>query len=273
MANAAGVVLMNWPLAFRELLSGLKEVHADSGNWTLNRSFGPIYHDIHRGLDDPCFDFLRREFESFLQHAWEAPLAKRNRNLSEETIERHRWVSFASAAEACGLGVSVVKRLHQQGQIAYREKASEGRVFTVVDLDQLKAISQQLQGVVDMKETSNLLSLCRKRVRQLLAGGTLQFFGGEPRQGERWLIDCRSINELIVEKLPTSTDQSLVTINHLAKHFLPKGGGLVELVQAIRAGELRVYRQAETGPVAVGRGYSSRKSLHRGNKPELEARA
>lgn len=91
MANAAGVVLMNW-LAFRELLSGPKAVHSDNEHWTLSRSFGPIYHDIHRDLDDSCFDFLRREFESFLQHAWEAPLAKRNRNLSEETIERHRCV-------------------------------------------------------------------------------------------------------------------------------------------------------------------------------------
>ncbi|MCS5515165.1 hypothetical protein NWF32_06220 [Pseudomonas qingdaonensis] len=155
----------------------------------------------------------------------EAPLAKRNRNLSEETIERHRWVSFDSAAEACGLGVSVIKRLHQEGQIAYREKVHEDRVFTVVDLDHLKAISQHLQGVADMKETSTLLSLCRNRVRQLLAGGTLQFFGGEPRPGERWLIDCRSINELIDEKLPTSSDQSLVSINYLAKHSLPKGVG------------------------------------------------
>ena len=76
-----------------------------------------------------------------------------------------------------------------------------------------------------MKETSTLLSLCRNRVRQLLAGGTLQFFGGEPRPGERWLIDCRSINELIDEKLPTSSDQSLVSINYLAKHSLPKGVG------------------------------------------------
>lgn len=252
MANAAGVVLMNWPLAFRELLSGLKAVHSDNEHWTLSRSFGPIYHDIHRDLDDSCFDFLRREFESFLQHAWEAPLAKRNRNLSEETIERHRWVSFDSAAEACGLGVSVIKRLHQEGQIAYREKVHEDRVFTVVDLDHLKAISQHLQGVADMKETSTLLSLCRNRVRQLLAGGTLQFFGGEPRPGERWLIDCRSINELIDEKLPTSSDQSLVSINYLAKHSLPKGGGLVELVQAIRAGELRAYGPAENGSVAVG---------------------
>ncbi|WP_225850721.1 hypothetical protein [Pseudomonas monteilii] len=252
MANAAGVVLMNWPLAFRELLSGLKAVHSDNEHWTLSRSFGPIYQDIHRDLDDPCFDFLRREFESFLQHAWEAPLAKRNRNLSVETIERHRWVSFASAAEACGLGVSVVKRLHQQGQIAYREKPHEDRIFTVVDLDQLKVISQQIQGAVDMKQTVNLLSLCHTRVRQLLAAGTLQFFGGEPRPGERWLIDRRSINEMIDEKLPTSTDQSLVTINYLAKHSLPKGGGLIELIQAIRAGELRAYRQAETGPVGVG---------------------
>lgn len=39
MANAAGVVLMNWPLAFRELLSGLKAVHSDNEHWTLSRSF------------------------------------------------------------------------------------------------------------------------------------------------------------------------------------------------------------------------------------------
>ena len=252
MANAAGEVLMNWPLAFREMLSGLKEAYAESGRWKLSRAFGPIYHDIHRDLNDPCFDFLRREFESFLQHAWEAPLAKRNRNLSEEAVERHRWVSFATAAEACGLGASVVKRLHHHGELAYREMTHEHRVFTVVDLEQLKEISQQIPDAVDMKQTVNLLNLCHKRVRQLLAVGILKSFGGEPRPGERWLIDSHSINELLDEKLSTSTDQDLVTINHLAKHSLPKGGGLVELVQAIRAGDLRAYSPAENGSVAVG---------------------
>lgn len=253
MANTAGEVLMNWPKAFREMLSDLKDVYSEHGHWTLGRSFGPIYHDIHRNLNDPCFSFLRREFESFVQHAWEAPLAKRNRHLSEETIEGHRWVSIPSAAKACGVTVSAVKRLHQHGQIDYREKTHKNRVYTVVDLDQLQAISRQIQDAADMKQTVNLLSLCQKRVRQLLAVGVLRFFGGKPRPGEKWLIDYRSINELIDEKLPISADQDLATINYLAKYSLPKGGGMAELVQAIRAGELRAYRLAETGPVAVGK--------------------
>lgn len=91
---------------------------------------------------------------------------------------------------------------------------------------------QHLQGVADMKETSTS-RFRRNRVRQLLAGGTSSSSAGEPRPGERWLIDCRSINELIDEKLPTSLHQSLVSINYLAKHSLPKVAGKVELVQAI----------------------------------------
>lgn len=92
LASAAGEILMNWPRAFRDLLSDLRDVNSDGKGWKLTTAFGPIYRDIQHDLNAPCFDFVRSEFESFLQNAWEAPLAKRNRLLSDKAVEEHRWV-------------------------------------------------------------------------------------------------------------------------------------------------------------------------------------
>jgi hypothetical protein len=71
----------------------------------------------------------------------------------------------------------------------------------------------------------------------------------ENRPGERWLIDCRSINELIDEKLPTLTR---ACVDQLLASILCPRGWVGQLVQAIRAGELRAYGPAENGSVAVG---------------------
>ncbi|MNJ38441.1 hypothetical protein D3C77_332880 [compost metagenome] len=43
-----------------------------------------------------------------------------------------------------------------------------------------------------------------------------------------------------------------MTINFIAKHYLPAGGGLVELIQAIKCGAIQAYRSDEDEPAALG---------------------
>lgn len=61
-----------------------------------------------------------------------------------------------------------------------------------------------------MKQAVRLLHICSERVRQLATAGIVSYFGGEPRQGERWLVDFRLIDELMNVALSATTENDLV---------------------------------------------------------------
>ncbi|MDN6864799.1 TniQ family protein [Pseudomonas rhodesiae] len=253
LAQAAGEILMNWPRAFRDLLSDLRSTRPSGMGWKLASAFGPIYTDIYHDLQAPCFAFVRAEFESFVQQAWEAPLAKRNRYLSENTITDHRWVSINEAARLTGLLKSCVQRLHDHGEVASREVVhSSGRKSKVVDVGQVRELALLMQKAVNLRQAAKLLHINPERVRQLITGGILKFYGGKPKAGERWLIDVDSLSGLRFERTQAPPGNTLVTINYLAKHHLPTGGGLVEMIEAIRSGELKAFRDMDQSKAAVG---------------------
>ncbi|MNE11837.1 Helix-turn-helix domain protein [compost metagenome] len=126
------------------------------------------------------------------------------------------------------------------------------RVGKVIDLSHLREISLRIKGAVNMMQAARLLHISTVRVRQLVAAGIIRVFGGEPRHGESWLIDGNSIADLSIESIISGAEKDLVTVSYLAKHHLPAGGGLVELIQAIRSGEIRAYRGADDGHSTLG---------------------
>ncbi|WP_454866718.1 hypothetical protein [Pseudomonas lini] len=164
------------------------------------------------------------------------------RNLSEKTIQDHRWVSIEEAARLTGLLRSFVERLHDHGELESREIAhSSGRKLKVVDVALLRELSLRMQGSVNMRQAAKLLHINLERVRQLISAGMLRFHGGRPKPGENWLIDVDSIDALRPENMEPATGSGFVTVNYLAKHHLPAGGGLVELIKAVQAGQLQAF--------------------------------
>ncbi|MGX1182964.1 hypothetical protein AB7M29_000643 [Pseudomonas sp. F-14 TE3623] len=253
LAQAAGEILMNWPRAFRDLLSDLRSTRPTGTGWKLASAFGPIYRDIHHDLQASCYAFVRAEFESFVQQAWEAPLAKRNRYLSEKTITGHRWVFIDEAARLTGLLKSCVQRLHDHGEVDSREIVhSSGRKSKVVDVDQVRELALLMEKAVNLRQAAKLLHINLERVRQLTSGGILKFYGGRPKAGEQWLIDVDSLGGLEIARTQAPPGNTLVTVNYLAKHHLPTGGGLVEMIKAIKSGELRAFRDADESKTAIG---------------------
>ncbi|MGV8861907.1 MAG: TniQ family protein [Pseudomonas sp.] len=252
LAQAAGQILENWPRAFRDLLSDLRDTRSNEKDWKLASAFGPIYRDIHHDLVAPCFDFVRTEFESYVKDEWHAPISRRNRYLSEKTIQDHRWVSIDEAARLTGLLRSFIKRLHDHGELDSREIVhSCGRKSKVIDVVQLRELSLRMQGSVNMRQAAKLLHINLDRVRQLISSGMLRFYGGRPKHGENWLIDVDSIGTLRPESIEPAAGSGFVTVNYLAKHHLPAGGGLVELIKAIQAGQLQAFSDGD-GKVMLG---------------------
>lgn len=238
----AGQLLMTWPGGLFCLLDSIRSRRAQQAGWKINQAVGPLYQDIYRRLNGVQFDFVRAAFEDYLRDRWEAPLALRNRNLSSELIEEHRWVSLNEAAKTMEVDSALLKRLVAQGKIASREYShGSGRTGCVVDLETVKVIVDSLKKALTLEQVGKILALSQGRVRQLVEAGLLVPMGGRPRAGERWWIDPLSVDSCAVCTLDTERrlDQT-VSVAQLAQFRIKNGKEFVALVRAIHSGKLHV---------------------------------
>lgn len=262
LAAAAGKVLLGWPKTFYDLLNDLMKLRESSLSWRLGSAFGRIYNDVYLSLTDRCYDFIRGEFEQYVILHWEGPLAMRNRRLSECTLLAHRWLPYKKAARTVGLPESFLRRMHVSGELPTREFTYAcGKTAIVVDLEEARRLTSSRHEPLNLRETSRLLCLSRKRIEQLIGAGILKFVGGCPHAGERWLVDYSSIIALTPTRFLTSPGVDFITISQVAKHYLPTSNGLAELVVAIKDGEIPVFCRAESEPVCVGEWLVSKAEL------------
>ncbi|OPA96915.1 hypothetical protein BFW87_11390 [Pseudomonas fluorescens] len=262
LAAAAGKVLQGWPKNFHDLLNDLMALRESSLSWRLGSAFGRIYNDIYLSLTDKCYDFIRDEFEQYVALYWEGPLAMRNRRLSECTLLAHRWLPYKKAARAVGLPESFLRRMHASGELATREFTYTcGKTATVVDLEDARNLTTFRHEPLNLRETSRLLCLSRKRIEQLIGAEILKFVGGFPDAGEKWLIDFSSIEALAPKTFLKSSGVDFITISQAAKHYFPTSSGLTELVVAIKDGEIPVFCRAESESLCVGKWLVSKSKI------------
>lgn len=262
IAVAAGNIFRGWPQSFHQLLLGLMTQRTSSGAWKLSSAFGPIYNDLYISLTDHCYDFVRGEFEKFIILHWQAPLALRNRRLSERTLLDHRWLPYSQAARTVGLPENFLRRMRLSGDLGDREFTySCGKKVSVVDVEEVRKLSLVRHEPLNLRETSRLLCLSRKRIQQLIDARILIFFGGFPSSGEQWLVDHNSIVALRPPSFLEEAGEDFVTISQVAKHYLPTSGGLVELVRGIQSGEIPVFCRAATESIIMGKWLVSKHDL------------
>lgn len=262
LAVAAGEMFLGWPKTFHSLLTDLKRQRASSHPWKLGLAFGPIYNDVYLSLIDQCYDFIRSEFEKYVIRYWEGPLAIRNRRLSECTLLAHRWLPYNQAARTVGLPENFLRRMRLSGELDDREFTYPcGKTVAVVDIEEVRKLSLVRHEPLNLRETSRLLSLSRKRIEQLIDAGVLRFFGGCPSAGEKWLVDYNSIVALRPLEFLTSPGEDFLTISQIAKHYLPTSSGLVELVRAIQSGEISAFCRADSDIISMGKWLVSQNEL------------
>lgn len=254
LAKSAGQILMGWPKSFHDLLTDLMQYRQSNISSKLGAAFGPIYSDVFLLLTDPCYDFVRLEFENYIVKNWTGPLALRNRRLSECTLLEHRWLPYNKAAEITGLPKNFLRRMHSSGELDSREFSySCGKTVTVVDIEEARNLSSVAREPLNLREVSRLLCLSKKRVQQLIAARLLKFVGGVPQAGERWLIDSASVAALAPDNFLLFSRDDFKTISQVAKYYLPSSGGLVELAKAIKSGEISVFCKTECERLSFGK--------------------
>lgn len=254
IAKSAGSILMGWPQNFHDLLADLMKIRGSKLSPKLGSTFGLIYHDVYLSLTDQSYDFVRSEFERYIVENWEGPLDMRNRRLSECTLLQHRWLPYNKAAQIVGLPEKILRRMHFSGELDAREfRYSCGKTVAVVDVEKARRLSSLIREPLNLRETSRLLCLSRKRIEQLIGAGILKYVGGAPLAGEKWMIDYSSIVSLTPARFLPYPSDGFVTISQIAKHYLPTSSGLVDLVMAIQSGKISVYCREAAEALNIGK--------------------
>lgn len=248
IAEQAGQALRNWPHGFIRLLDSIRFGRNSEQTWRIARAMGPIYHDIYKGLPAPQFDFIRAAFEAYLRDHWQAPVALRNRNLSHELIENHRWVSREEATHALGIDSTLIDYLVDYGQIASRKhRYPSGRQGLVVDTDIQKPLLGRLQKAITLEEGARRLGIGKTQARQLVREGLLMTFGGTPQAGARWWVDPASFEKFDNTPLVSNSPQiGVMPVTHFARHLAMTEKQFAAFARAIVAGDLRAFSPGET---------------------------
>lgn len=247
IAEQAGQALRNWPHGFIRLLDSIRVGRNSEQTWRIARAMGPIYNDIYKVLPAPQFDFIRAAFEAYVRDHWQAPVALRNRNLTQELIKKHRWVSREEAAHTLGIDTPLVDYLVDNRQMRSREyKYPSGRHARVVNMNVPEPLLERLRSAVTLEEAAEILAIGKARTRQLVTAGVLKTFVGPPRQGGRWWLDPASFEELRdAPRLSTPPDAPVSTVAQIARHLAMTNTEFTEMTRAISGGTLKVFSAAD----------------------------
>lgn len=237
-------VLDDWPLGYHAFLARQRSAFAEATH--ISEAFGRYYWCLYRELANPCFDFLRVEFETFLREHWFGLLGRRNRRLSLLTIEAQRSQPLEKAARDAGVGKSVVRHLARQGKIeAVVVDHSSGRSTMAIRKQDIDNIRATAADHITILEAARFLGISRPRVRELIDAGVLATHLQKPRSNaSTWLLSRDSVealSKLAAKSLWSGNDDACecIELGNLLKTWCLRTGEFAELLGAISSGVLR----------------------------------
>jgi hypothetical protein len=209
ISQAAGDALINWPSGYHNLLGGLisKACH-EAHSARLTKRFGYFYTALYKRFGHKQFNFLRREFESYVREEWPGQLADRNRRLSKATRAEHKWVPLTTAARQLGVKRSVVCSFIERGMLNGQIHATvAGRTSGTVRRDTLELLCAEKARWLTLAETREVLHLSRKGAYVLLESGKLRPVSGPTVDGRTvWRFSAAEVAALGPQVLDRSAD-------------------------------------------------------------------
>ncbi|MFM0258054.1 TniQ family protein [Paraburkholderia sediminicola] len=209
ISQAAGEGLINWPSGYRNLLASLiSKACSEAHSARLTKRFGYFYTALYKRFGHKQFDFLRREFESYIREEWPGQLADRNRRLSKSTRMGHKWVPLTAAAKQLGVKRSVVCSFIERGMLSGQLHATTaGRISGTVRRDTLDVLCAEKARWLTLSETREALHLSRKGAYALLASGKLRPVSGPTVDGRTvWRFSASDVAALDPEISGRSAD-------------------------------------------------------------------
>jgi hypothetical protein len=209
ISQAAGEALINWPRGYHDLLGSLiSKACSEAHSARLTKRFGYFYTALYKRFGDKQFDFLRREFESYIRDEWPGQLADRNRRLPKSTRIGHKWVPLTAAAKQLGVKRSVVCSFIERGMLCGQLHATTaGRISGTVRRDTLEVLCAEKARWLTLAETREALRLSRKGAYALLESGKLRPVSGPTVDGRTvWRFSASDVAALDLEISGCSAD-------------------------------------------------------------------
>lgn len=240
VSSLAAEILFNWPDALHGTLDRLQAASSGEKNG-LTGVFRHAYLYLYKGLKEAAYAQVRDAFEAWLAEHWKGLLARRNRRLAVELLEKVQWIPGSVAAQDLGISMARLRLLVREGKLEGEESFStSGRRYTVVRRDQLDAIRVQLAGEMTMAEAMDLLGIGKVRMQRILR----LLFPSARRIADKaylpWCVPRGEVEALLAlgVNLPMIgiPDEHQVSLGHLFKYWNWDGDEIVALVEAVKAG-------------------------------------
>lgn len=250
VSSLAAEILFDWPNTLHRTLDRLQAASADQ-KVGLMGVFKQAYAYLYKGLMESAFVPVREGFESWLAASWKGGVARRNRRLTTELLEKVQWIPGNVAAEALGISMARLRFLIQEGRLDGQESFStSGRRFLIVRRDQLDEIRAQLTGELTLKEAMDLLGIGKVRMQRILR---LLFPSARRINDEAylpWCVSRREVEALLVlgghVPVVSIPEENQVSLGHLLKYWNWTGEEIVGLIEATKAGTIELQAMLDS---------------------------
>lgn len=233
---AAANTLDRWPENFLTLLALNQALPSTQ---SVRRDFGTVYTVLYRCLNGSEYQFLRNEFEKFVNNNWQGTLTKRNKSFSRGTLAKHPRMTLKDAAAKTKAAPSVLKRL---GSIvaAAEVGTTHGRRMTTVETRRL----QHIDGVT-LQKAAQLLHLPERRIRLLIEAEVIKAdISPVIYKAAAWFISLYELQKLMLHDEGRCSADA-VSFAHVMKCGKLSNEEFIGLVRALMTGEVQTVNGNE----------------------------
>ena len=249
ITTATADLLTEWPQNFFDLLDRLRADSPDSSR--IGDTYGRLYRALYVDLAEPCFQFLRDAFEAYLHEHWFGLLGKRNRRLSEKTINHHPRKPLRIVASNNKTGRSVVKHLAHAGAIdGTAIKHASGRTTWAFPDVALSQVKERLANTLNLGQARKLLGINKCRMYELIDADLLRpWISPAKSKSAAWSLSRKDVQTLARIGTPHAADNSvecrkLVTMHQVLKAWRLQKNEFPAIIRAIQSTALCCYRRA-----------------------------
>ena len=243
MTSLAAEIIDQWPQSFFALLEQMHDRGPIINPGKLSGRFGHFYHVLYRGFPEPEFDFLRRDFETYIAENWRGSFGRRNRRLFENLPKPLSWIPANHACQRLGISNRRLNNLVVEGRISGEERIGKsGRRFLVVRREDVETELAKGETDIDLKTCAALLGLKKMRVASLLpllipearrAGGA----------GCTWVIPRKTVEDLLRINQTTQARNTVspdeVTMAYVLRYWPWADHAVAQLMLAVLAESIK----------------------------------
>lgn len=251
LLEGANSLLADWPAAFHTLLAAVQSASLGSPT-SLRDTFAPLYRVLYKELREPCFQFLRDAFESYLNEHWWGIVCKRNRLMKPETLAAHPRSTVKSASIRSAVQPSTLHHLIQQELLpAETAITAAGRQISTLHEKQIQALQTLTDGALNLNATAALLQLPAARVRQMVDIGLLQpLISKRSSASPVWVFSRGELLRLCIRPGRPALDRT-ISFREVLKYWHITPADMTALVTALVNGSLSTVG-ANLDPVPIG---------------------